>query len=159
MTGVPGRLPREERRAYARAAAARTHHERPARLRASGISHVDSGRSRSARGMISPVSTQPCCEQLRAQVEYTCPHHPPDADCPDQLLALLTKFQEYGLVIHDGGGSRLAIHFCPWCGTKLPASQRDRWFEELARRGVSEPENAPLDMRTDAWLMEEPSAG
>ena len=32
----------------------------------------------------------------------------------------------YGLIIHDGGTSAVTIQFCPWCGSKLPASKRDR---------------------------------
>ena len=29
----------------------------------------------------------------------------------------------------------ITINFCPWCGTQLPESLRDRWFEELELLG------------------------
>jgi hypothetical protein len=66
-----------------------------------------------------------CCEAMRSQVELVCPQHPDPSDCPDHLIKFSPTFHEYGLLIHDGGSSSLTIHFCPWCGAKLPASLRD----------------------------------
>ncbi|MFK8844454.1 DUF6980 family protein [Streptomyces sp. Ac-502] len=40
------------------------------------------------------------------------------------------------MIIHDGGTSSSTVTFCPWCGRRLPEAQRDRWFEELERRGI-----------------------
>ena len=41
------------------------------------------------------------------------------------MLEYNERFDEYGLIIHDGGSSALLIQFCPWCGTKLPESKRN----------------------------------
>lgn len=71
--------------------------------------------------------------------------------CPDALIEHVSKYDEYGIVVHDGGSSMVQILFCPWCGTRLPESKRDRWFEELERRGVnplSDP--IPSELETDA---------
>ncbi|MFB9422507.1 DUF6980 family protein [Nonomuraea rubra] len=29
-------------------------------------------------------------------------------------------YRSYGLPIHDGGSSSIAIRYCPWCGARLP---------------------------------------
>jgi hypothetical protein len=62
--------------------------------------------------------------------------HPDRFECPDCIIDHSPVFREYGLIIHDGGTSSLSIHFCPWCGAKLPESLRDRWFEELRAMGL-----------------------
>ncbi|WP_423212808.1 DUF6980 family protein [Mycobacterium talmoniae] len=59
---------------------------------------------------------------------------------PTRWCAFPRGFTEYGLLIHDGGASSLAIAYCPWCGTKLPASERGRWFSQLER-------HRPVDRR------------
>jgi hypothetical protein len=60
---------------------------------------------------------------------------------------------EYGLIIHDGGTSLRAILYCPWCGATLPASKRERWFDELAALGFDNPivQPIPIAFTTDAW--------
>jgi hypothetical protein len=59
-----------------------------------------------------------CCPAMRKHVEYRCPDHPDPYDCPDNVI-VRTKDGYFGLPIHDGGGSFIAIGFCPWCGAKL----------------------------------------
>jgi hypothetical protein len=64
----------------------------------------------------------------------------------------IPKFDEYGIIVHDGGTSMVRIQFCPWCGTRLPESKRDRWFDELKRRGIDpRGEQVPAEYQTDAW--------
>jgi hypothetical protein len=46
------------------------------------------------------------------------------------------KFNEYGISVLDGpghsaGDSFIVLDFCPWCGTKLPPSKRDEYFNRL----------------------------
>lgn len=55
-------------------------------------------------------------------------------------------FDEFGLIVHDGGQSYVLIQHCPWCATRLPESQRDRWFDE---------ENPPLAYTTREWRLNE----
>ena len=55
---------------------------------------------------------------------------------PDVLVWYSEQLDEYGIIVHDGGSSTVEICFCPWCGTKLPPSARDRWFDELEAKGV-----------------------
>lgn len=47
-------------------------------------------------------------------------------DCPDKLMFYSSKFDEYRIIIHDGGDSFIEISFCPWCGVKLSMSKRVR---------------------------------
>ncbi|MGW0989907.1 DUF6980 family protein [Streptomyces sp. NPDC002486] len=89
-----------------------------------------------------------CCEVMTDRVNVRCDRHDDPFDCPDALVDFIAKFQEYGLIIHDGGRSSITIEFCPWCGRRLPGSQRDRWFDELERRGVDPGEDeVPADFQ------------
>jgi hypothetical protein len=96
---------------------------------------------------------------MTGQIEYRCDQHPDPYDCPDNLVTYSPKFREYGIIIHSGGppgsGSRAksTIRYCPWCGTKLPESLRDRWFDRLDELGL-EPEDAPESMQDGTWLEE-----
>ena len=80
-----------------------------------------------------------CCDEMEKKLAWHCNMHADPFDCPDCLVLYNEKFDEYGLVIHDGGSSVLQIHYCPWCGRRLPESKRDRWFGELAALGFDEP--------------------
>jgi hypothetical protein len=60
-----------------------------------------------------------CCEMMRSNVENQCDEHQDRFDCPDCLVAHRPKTDEYGLIVHDGGTSIIAIRFCPWCGADL----------------------------------------
>lgn len=93
-----------------------------------------------------------CCDDMIRAVSFSCSVHQDRFDCPDVLVQYLPKFDEYGIIVHDGGTSVSGIRFCPWCGTQLPQSKRDRWFDEMARRGIDEDsEDVPLEFRSDEW--------
>jgi hypothetical protein len=47
------------------------------------------------------MSARHCCERMQAQVEQRCPDHPDRHDCPDALISHVSKYREYGLIIHD----------------------------------------------------------
>lgn len=93
------------------------------------------------------------------QLDWHCGRHDDPYDCPDALVTFSARFQEYGRLIHDGGTSACGIDFCPWCGRRLPESQRDRWFDELERRGVDPWEDEiPEPFRDERWLGLTPGA-
>jgi hypothetical protein len=94
-----------------------------------------------------------CCEAMRGQIEFTCKQHASPHQCPDALVSYWPKFNEYGLIVHDGGSSIMIISFCPWCGAKLPASLRERWFAELEALGFDDPhlQKIPARYNTDEW--------
>jgi hypothetical protein len=63
------------------------------------------------------------------------------------------RFREYGIAYRpDTGGGFQQIHFCPWCGTRLPKSLVDEWFAILDDERL-EPDDprVPEDMKTSAW--------
>lgn len=90
-------------------------------------------------------------------VEFECSQHPNRFECPDALVDYSPRFDEYGLIVHDGASSTLGIAFCPWCGTALPASRRDQWFDELKRHGFEDPlaQDIPERFDSDAWWRQE----
>lgn len=70
----------------------------------------------------------------------------------DALIAFVEKFNEYGIIVHDGGQSMVGIAYCPWCGSRLPDSERDRWFDELEGKGIDPVTGAiPPEYETAAW--------
>ena len=94
-----------------------------------------------------------CCKVMQHQIEYRCDQHPDPFDCPDNLVHYSDKFDEYGIIIHDGAASFSCISHCPWCGSRLPESQRDRWFDELAALGFDNPsdQEIPPAYKTGSW--------
>jgi len=90
---------------------------------------------------------------MTEQVEHVCEVHPDPNDCPDALVSYVAKFKEYGLIVHDGGSASVAIAFCPWCGSQLPESARDRWFDEVEALGLDPWEDAlPPEYEDGRWL-------
>ena len=96
---------------------------------------------------------------MSEMLAFTREQHSDPFDCPDCLVHYAAKFDEYGLIIHDGGSSSVSIGFCPWCGARLPDSKRDRWFDELEALGFDDPtdQEIPERYRSDAWFAETPS--
>jgi hypothetical protein len=62
-----------------------------------------------------------CCDMMRQEAERVCEDHPDRSACPDCLIERSTD-GTYGLLIHDGGSSRMRIRYCPWCGCELIGS-------------------------------------
>ena len=90
---------------------------------------------------------------MTTAVTYECPQCPSRWDCGDILITYVEPYDEYGLVIHDGGTSFVLVAHCPWCGTKLPESKRDAWFERLESMGFDDPfeQAIPAEFRTGEW--------
>ena len=59
------------------------------------------------------------------------------------------RFDEYWI---KAGDARQSLFYCPWCGEKLPPTQRDRWFDEVEALGL-DPWNdeVPDRFRSAAW--------
>jgi len=70
------------------------------------------------------MGKQHCCEMMTENVNKECDIHIDKYDCPDMLISYHETYDEYGLIIHDGGASNIHIDYCPWCATKLPESKR-----------------------------------
>ena len=72
---------------------------------------------------------------------------------PDNIVCYSDILNEYGLIIHDGGESYVRINYCPWCGAKLPDSERDNWFNRLEAQGYDNPmeQEIPEEYKSDAW--------
>lgn len=99
-----------------------------------------------------------CCGSMTAALTHQCQQHAEDPfECPDLMIAYSPTFDEYGLVIHDGSGSTLLIRHCPWCGTALPESQRERWFDELEALGFNAPhaDDIPDRYKSAKWRRSE----
>ena len=58
-----------------------------------------------------------CCQVMEENLLFECEEHPDPFDCPENLVSYSDVFDEYGLIIHDGGNTSVLISHCPWCGT------------------------------------------
>ena len=93
---------------------------------------------------------------MMAKIKYTHRH------CCDEMnfhlsageiaVCHLPEFREYSILYLDGGSSSQLINYCPWCGTRLPKSLRDEWFDEVFALGL-EPDDPKLPERykSDEW--------
>lgn len=82
-------------------------------------------------------------------------HCSEDFENADTPVYFSRQFNEFGLKIIDGGTSYISIRHCPFCGTKLPESLRERWFEEMEKLGIDAwGDEIPGKYKTDAWYME-----
>jgi hypothetical protein len=88
---------------------------------------------------------------MEGQVNSDCSDH--GSSCVDKLIYYSDPLDEYGLTIFDGTDSYILISFCPWCGKKLPDSQRGRWFLELEKLGYEYPleQVIPEDFKSATW--------
>lgn len=104
---------------------------------------------------------QHCCEQMVESLKFDCSQHADAFECPDTLVYYSDRFDEYGLIVHDGGASYVSISHCPWCGDKLPESRRDEWFGRLEALGFINPaeENIPDEFQTGEWHRQESGEG
>lgn len=96
-----------------------------------------------------------CCTKMKQSLTYICDQNHDKWECGDSLLHYNDVFDEYGLIIHDGGASYITIEHCPWCGTKLPHSKRDAWFNELEKLGFNDPleEDIPREYKSNKWYL------
>jgi hypothetical protein len=94
-----------------------------------------------------------CCEKMSLEASRTCKDHEDPFTCPDCIIFYSSKFDEYGIIIHDGGMASFSIQFCPWCGTALPSSKRSVWLETLSDLGYDDPWNQdiPEEFRSNLW--------
>jgi hypothetical protein len=94
-----------------------------------------------------------CCPAMVAALDFRCDQHTDPFDCPDGLIVYHEPFDEFGIAVHDGGTSYVLIQHCPWCGAKLPDSQRERWFDALEAIGITSTEAAevPPEFLTASW--------
>lgn len=63
-------------------------------------------------------------------------------------------FDEFGIVLREDSASQILLNYCPWCGTRLPFSQRERWFDELESKGFITPlfdDNVPAEYKSKKW--------
>ncbi len=97
-----------------------------------------------------------CCEDMRGQVEHVCDIHDSPFDCADHIIYYNNVFDEYGIIIHDGGSSYISISHCPFCGKRLPESKRERYFNIL-ENDLNYSDEAILDneipeeFKSDEW--------
>jgi len=91
---------------------------------------------------------QACCEMMSMQAANLSLF-----TVEDPVITYVKVFDEYGIAVKDGGTSKIRIKYCPWCGTRLPESKKDRWYDELEQLGISDPDDPriPDSYRTDLW--------
>ena len=92
------------------------------------------------------------CVHMAHYAEFHCEQHPNPKDCHDAIIQYDEVFDEYSIP-HGDGTSQMIINNCPWCGTKLPESKRDLWFDTLESIGYDDPweQNIPQKYKSKLW--------
>lgn len=80
--------------------------------------------------------TKFCCEYIR---DF--------CDDPRVQITYSPVFREYHIPL-KGNAARQRILYCPWCGTKLPTSVRDNYYELLDDAQLEDP---PEEFQGDTW--------
>ncbi len=87
------------------------------------------------------ISNNNCCQNMAYYIQ-------------NEVVSYNEVFDEYGIIVHEDDVSTIIIEYCPWCGKKLPISQRNTWFDELEKKGFFSPlfdENIPIEYRSKKW--------
>jgi Domain of unknown function (DUF6980) len=92
-----------------------------------------------------------CCASMVDALHFECEQHADPFACADALVVYNEIMDEYGLIIHDGTASYVLIDCCPWCGTRLPQSARDTWFDKVDALDLAEGVSPPKRFLTSAW--------
>lgn len=92
------------------------------------------------------------CVHMAQYAEFYCEQHPNPKDCDDATILYNDVFDEYSIP-HGDGRSQIGIRYCPWCGTKLPSSKRDEWFNEIEKLGFDDPHDnkIPKEFKSNKW--------
>lgn len=96
-----------------------------------------------------------CCEEMKDRVfviDYTSKA---DVETKTNIIRYFPHFREFGIP-STGDCSYYLLNYCPWCGSKLPDSLREAWFETLEKRGYEDPlsedvMNLPIEFLSDKW--------
>jgi len=96
-----------------------------------------------------------CCDRM----EYQALELKQDKKVKNHSVVYDQCWREYmmGFIYHERPHLACEIHSCPWCGTKLPSSLADKWFEVLKEEyGIEDPsdedrDRVPTEFRTDEW--------
>jgi len=67
-----------------------------------------------------------CCPTMQAALQVECETHDNPFECPDSLIAYNQAFDQFGLIVHDGGSSVVVIRHCPWCGVRLASRPSEK---------------------------------
>jgi len=72
---------------------------------------------------------------------------------PNPVLNWDASFDEYRIPISYGGYWSTLIKYCPFCGSKLPDSKQELWYQTLYGMGYTDPgeQEIPKAFNTDQW--------
>ena len=70
------------------------------------------------------------------------------------------EFRRYSIGMKNGTGAVQTMIYCPWCGSKLPKSLFNKWFDVLESEygledihvlEIEENPKIPKEFKTDEW--------
>ena len=78
-----------------------------------------------------------------------------DGSSTEKPIVYCSRFDEYILSLPESRDAGMILYYCPWCGQKLPASKRRKWFDELDSMGIEfslfDTDQVPPSYLSDAW--------
>ena len=86
-----------------------------------------------------------CCEQMYRIVVVD----------KDIMFDYLPYVREFGIAKRNSATGMYLIHFCPWCGSRLPRSLREEWYRYVwDPKSLDMQTKIPKLFRTDQWWIE-----
>ena len=100
-----------------------------------------------------------CCKSISKIInsnEFPIRYNPKYREYSLRLLFFFEGLNEQYIssVIHTS--TIYLIQYCPFCGSSLPSSLRDEWFDTLEKMGFEDPweQDVPEEYKSDAWWKE-----
>jgi hypothetical protein len=93
-----------------------------------------------------------CCAEMSEQANMAFPEaKSPLLGSTDKRIYWSPVFDEYGLICQPSS-EILQIQHCPFCGSRLPESRRDNWFEKLEKEGWKTwGDPIPIELLSHDW--------
>jgi hypothetical protein len=58
---------------------------------------------------------------------------------PNRIVDWIASWSEYRIPVPYDGYASAILRFCPWCGSSLPRSRKEEWYQTLYELGFTDP--------------------
>ena len=100
-----------------------------------------------------------CCDKITRIIntsEYPINYDPTLREFSLRLLDFFEGLNEQYIPSASSMYVLQLMEYCPFCGSSLPSSLRDEWFDTLRAMGFEDPleQDIPEEYKSDAWWKE-----
>lgn len=72
---------------------------------------------------------------------------------PNRIVDWIASWSEYRIPVPYDGYASTILRFCPWCGSSLPRSRKEEWYQTVYELGFTDPgeQDIPAAFNSDSW--------